>query len=349
LSFDNEYPSRYQYSMPRKARLDAPGAFHHIICRGIERRKIFYDDSDRDGILERLSAILGESRTACYAWALMPNHFHLLLKTGQTPMATLMRRLLTGYAVSFNRRHRRSGHLFQNRYKSILCQEDAYLLELVRYIHLNPLRAKIVADLKALDRYGYGGHSVLMGRCRADWQDTDYVLKLFGGPIRQARKLYREFVQKEARGGRRPELSGGGLVRSLGGWRAVEAMRSSGDRTVGDERILGDGDFVEAALAAGSERLERRSLLQAAGYDFERLAERVAVIFDMPLSEVLREGKYARTVAARSLFCYWANRELGITTVELSRRLNLAQPTVSQSVERGERVAAEKRVTLLSK
>jgi REP element-mobilizing transposase RayT len=322
---------------------------HHIICRGIERRKIFYDDSDRDGILERLSAILGESRTACYAWALMPNHFHLLLKTGQTPMATLMRRLLTGYAVSFNRRHRRSGHLFQNRYKSILCQEDAYLLELVRYIHLNPLRAKIVADLKALDRYGYGGHSVLMGRCRADWQDTDYVLKLFGGPIRQARKLYREFVQKEARGGRQPELSGGGLVRSLGGWRAVEAMRSSGDRTVGDERILGDGDFVEAALAAGSERLERRSLLQAAGYDFERLAERVAVIFDMPLSEVLREGKYARTVAARSLFCYWANRELGITTVELSRRLNLAQPTVSQSVERGERVAAEKRVTLLSK
>ena len=106
---------------------------------------------------------------------------------------------------------------------------------------------------------------------------------------------------------------------------------------------------MEAALAAGSERLERRSLLQAAGYDFERIAERVAVIFDMPLSEVLREGKYARTVAARSLLCYWANRELGITTVELARRLNLAQPTVSQSVERGERLAAEGQVTLLSK
>jgi chromosomal replication initiation ATPase DnaA len=118
---------------------------------------------------------------------------------------------------------------------------------------------------------------------------------------------------------------------------------------LGDERILGDGDFVEGALAAGSERLERRSLLKAAGYDFERIAERVAVIFDMPLSEVLREGKYARTVAARSLLCYWANRELGITTVELARRLNLAQPTVSQSVDRGERVAAERRVTLLSK
>ena len=138
--------------MPRKARLDAPGALHHIVVRGIERRKIFYDDSDRDDFLERLSAIQSWSRTACYAWALMPNHFHLLLKTGQTPIATLMRRLLTGYAVSFNLRHRRSGHLVQNRYKSILCQEDAYLLELVRYIHLNPLRAKIVADLKAIRR-----------------------------------------------------------------------------------------------------------------------------------------------------------------------------------------------------
>jgi REP element-mobilizing transposase RayT len=79
-------------------------------------------------------------------------HFHLLLRTGRTPIATVMRRLLTGYAVSHNRRHRRHGHLFQNRYKSILCQEDIYLLELVRYIHLNPIRAKLVSDIKALDK-----------------------------------------------------------------------------------------------------------------------------------------------------------------------------------------------------
>jgi len=128
--------------MPRKTRLDAPGALHHIVVRGIERRKIFRDDSDRDDFLERLSVILGESRTPCYAWALMPKHFHLLLKTGQTPISTLMRRLLTGYAVSFNLRHRRSGHLFQNRYKSILCREDAYLLELVRYIHVKRQAAR---------------------------------------------------------------------------------------------------------------------------------------------------------------------------------------------------------------
>jgi len=124
--------------MPRKARIDAPGALHHIIVRGIERRKIFKDDTDRINFLDRLCKVLSETGTKCFAWALIPNHFHLLLRTGPGGLASLMRRLLTGYAVSFNRRHKRHGQLFQNRYKSFICQEDAYLKELVRYIHLNP-------------------------------------------------------------------------------------------------------------------------------------------------------------------------------------------------------------------
>jgi REP element-mobilizing transposase RayT len=119
--------------MPRKARIDAPGALHHIIVRGIERQRIFSDDQDRDNFVERLGNIVTETQTFCFAWALIPNHAHILLRTGQTPLATIMRRLLTGYGVSYNRRHRRHGHLFQNRYKSILCQvadpplEERYL------------------------------------------------------------------------------------------------------------------------------------------------------------------------------------------------------------------------------
>lgn len=109
--------------MPRKARIDAPGALHHIIVRGIERRKIFLDDQDREDFVERLGGILTETHTCCLAWALIPNHAHFLFRTGPTPIATVMRRLLTGYAVFHNHRHRRHGHLFQNRYKSILCQE----------------------------------------------------------------------------------------------------------------------------------------------------------------------------------------------------------------------------------
>jgi REP element-mobilizing transposase RayT len=232
--------------MPRKARIDAPGALHHIIVRGIERRKIFYDDDDRDNFLERLGAILDDTRTPCFAWALLPNHAHILLKTGAAPIATVMRRLLTGYAVSFNHRHRRHGQLFQNRYKSILCQEDLYLLELVRYIHLNPLRAKLVADLKALDTYAYGGHSVMMGKNKQPGQDTDYVLKFYGNKRLAARRRYREFVTKGIDEGRKPDLVGGGLVRSAGGWAAVKALRKGFERIKGDERILGDGQFVEA-------------------------------------------------------------------------------------------------------
>jgi REP-associated tyrosine transposase len=102
--------------MPRQSRIDAPGALHHIIARGIERKTIFKDDVDRDNFLDRLETILTQTQTACFAWALIPNHFHLLLRTGTTTISNVMRRLLTGYAVSFNFRHRRHGHLFQNRY-----------------------------------------------------------------------------------------------------------------------------------------------------------------------------------------------------------------------------------------
>ena len=150
--------------MPRTARLDTPGLLHHIIIRGIERRRIFNDDKDRENFIQRLSTLLPETKTQCYAWYFLSNHAHFLLRSGPKGIAALMRRLLTGYAVSYNRRHKRHGQLFQNRYKSIICQEDSYLQELVRYIHLNPLRAKAVVDLKELDSYIYCGHSALMGK-----------------------------------------------------------------------------------------------------------------------------------------------------------------------------------------
>ena len=150
--------------MPRQPRLDAPGVLQHVMARGIERRKIFWDDKDRISFLERFAVILEETQTQCYAWSLIPNHFHLLLRTGPTPLKKVMGRLMTGYAVTFNKRHNRSGHLFQNRYKSVICEEDPYLLELIRYIHLNPLRAGLVKDLKELDKYPWTGHSTILGR-----------------------------------------------------------------------------------------------------------------------------------------------------------------------------------------
>lgn len=138
--------------MPRQPRLDAPGALHHIIGRGIDRTRIFRTDQDREDFLDRLSDLCMNGDLTVYAWALMPNHFHLLVRTGRQSISKSMRRLLTGYVVNFNLRHRRYGHLFQNRYKSIICEDDPYLLELTRYIHLNPLRAGLVGDLEGLSR-----------------------------------------------------------------------------------------------------------------------------------------------------------------------------------------------------
>jgi REP element-mobilizing transposase RayT len=325
--------------MPRKARIDAPGALHHVIARGIEKRDIFWDDHDRNNFLKRLGTIIEESGTRCYAWALLSNHCHLLLETGLSPIATVMRRLLTGYAVTFNRRHRRHGHLFQNRYKSILCQEEVYLKELVRYIHLNPLRAKIVDDLKQLDTYAFCGHSALMDRVKRSWQQVDKVLGMFSAKRHQARSRYRSFVEKGIHLGRRKDLTGGGLLRSAGGWLNVKALREAKIFYKSDERILGDSDFVENVLANANEQMERKCALQAAGLDLDGLAEIVSKITGVEPSRIFSPGKKRSRVRARSLLCFWANRELGITLAELSRRTRISPSSISMSVHRGEQIA----------
>ena len=333
--------------MPRKARIDAPGALHHIIIRGIEQRQIFRDNHDRDQFVQRLADNLSDTETPCYAWALIPNHVHLLLKTGLTPIATIMRRLLTGHAVYFNRRHRRYGHLFQNRYKSILCQEEPYLRELVRYIHLNPLRAKLVEDIRALDKYPYSGHSAVVGKVNRDWQQIDDVLEFFGIRKSDARKAYLQFVKKGILQGRRPELTGGGLLRSVGGWAALSALRGDAVRVKGDERILGDSDFVEAVLKEANEQLDRRYRLKAEGFDLDRVAQRVAAVMNIPLELVWEKSRRPQVVDARDLLCYWASKELAMSKTELAKRLNLTQPAVSIAVRRGEKIAREKQYQLI--
>lgn len=338
-----------EYFMPRKARIDAPGALHHIIVRGIEKRKIFNDDVDRNNFLDRLGRVLSETDTICFAWALIPNHFHLLLRTGACPLSTVMRRLLTGHAINFNRRHGRSGYLFQNRYKSILCQEDTYLLELVRYLHLNPIRAGQVVGIEALDTYPFCGHAVLMGEEERAWQDDAYVLSLFDKRRSVARRRYRRFLQKGILKGRRPEFSGGGLIRSHGGWTMIKSLRRTNRHLKGDERVLGDSDFVERVLNAADESLERRYLLKSKGFDVKKLADTVAMIFAIKPEEIFFPGKQPIKVQARSLFCYWAVRELGITMADLAPKLNISQPAVSLSVRRGEKIASENGYLLMDK
>ena len=335
--------------MPRKARIDAPGALHHIIVRGIDRCRIFRDNRDRNKFLERLGDILTDTDTPCYAWAFIPNHFHLLLKTGLTPIASVMRRLLTGHAVYFNRRHRRHGHLFQNRYKSILCQEETYLLELVRYIHLNPLRAGLVEDVEALSRYPYCGHSAVVGNIKTEWQLVDYVLGLFGKRKTEARKHYRRFVAKGVEQGQRSELTGGGLLRSVGGWAELAALRRGSDWVKSDERILGDSDFVDMVLRQADEHMEISYPLKSEGFEFDDIAECVAQVMDLPLEIVWEKSRRPQVVQARSLLCYWASNELGMRMTDIAIRLGLSQPTVSIAARRGEAIAKKNGYSLLDR
>jgi REP element-mobilizing transposase RayT len=333
--------------MPRLARLDAPDVLHHIIIRGIERRKIFRDEKDREEFVGRLSRLLPETQTACYAWALLPNHAHFLFRSGNVGISTLMRRLLTGYAVYFNHRYRRHGQLFQNRYKSIICQEDVYFKELVRYIHLNPLRAKVVSEIKGLNKYPYCGHSDLMGKKRREWYDGKYTLSFFGKTASDARKRYVSYVKEGIDQGRRPELVGGGLVRSLGGWSAVKKLRLKGqDRIKGDERILGDGDFVTVLLSEANETLDRRYELRGLGYDLEKIGQRVSEIYGIDKQDIYSRGRRKMQVEARDLLCYWAVRELGMTCTSVAQRLEMSQPGVGYAVGRGEKLAKKNKYQL---
>jgi putative transposase len=254
---------------------------------------------------------------------------------------------LTGYALWYNRKYRRHGHVFQNRFKSILCQEDAYLLELVRYIHLNPIRGRLVENLDGLGSYSYCGHSVLMGKVKHPWQETPWVLGMFGKDVGSARRAYRAFVEKGIGQGKREDLSGGGLLRSAGGWEGVRVLREEKIYQKNDERILGDGDFVTRVLAFAEEAMEKRYALRSSGMDLAGVAVRVSDLTGLKPEEVWAAGKYRRIVDARSLLCYWAVRELGVPMSSLARKLGISIPSVSDSVTRGKKIAETKGLFLL--
>jgi len=315
--------------MARQPRLDTPGALHHVIGRGIERATLFRTDADRNDFLDRLADLCVDGNLMVYAWSLLSNHFHLLVRTGRQPISKSMKKLLTGYVVKFNLRHKRCGHLFQNRYKSIICEEDPYLLELTRYIHLNPLRAGIVGDLEELRHYRWAGHSVIMGRVERGWQDIGTVLAYFGKG-RDAVKKYEQFVQEGISQGRRPDLVGGGLIRSLGGWSQVLSLRRRGIKIASDERILGRVEFIRRILSEAEEREKETLRLSQKKPDLTTVARRVIEAEGIGESE-LRSGMRKREVVrVRRMFCQLAVREMGYAGAEVARFLGVTTSSVNR-------------------
>ena len=324
--------------MPRQGRIDYPGAVHHVLVRGINHAAIFRDDDDRSRFLGKLSACLQLVPLACFAWALMPNHIHLFVRSNGGRLTALMHRLLTGYAGYFNHRHHRVGYLLQDRFKSILCDEKASFRKLVRYIHLNPLKAGLVKDIWELNRYPWCGHSVILGNQRADWQDVETVLALFGRTRGEALKAYMDYLLEGLLTGPEEDLEGGGVIRSAGGWQGFQALRKGGERYRGDERILGDSAFVKHALEIGEESLTHRCKKEYEGWTLQRLAQYVGKIIGTTESQ-LRSGK-RQTYAAKSraIFCCWASRNFGYRLTEIADYLGVTSPAVFYALQRGESI-----------
>jgi len=320
--------------MPRRARLDAPGTLHHVIVRGIEKRRIVNDVADRKSFVERLGELAAGTETSIYAWALMSNHAHILVRSSEIGLSGFMRRLLTGYAIYYNRRHRRWGHLFQNRYKSIICEEDAYFKELLRYIHLNPLRAKLVKSLSQLDRYRWSGHGVIMGKVKYDWQDRDYVLRWFGPKEGAAKKGYRTYVQKRIDQGRRPELVGGGLIRSSGGWSAVKALRRTGDRELSDERILGSGEFVEQIIKEAEARIKYQLPRLDQNQRIDELIAKICENEKVPVEEIKGGSRRRKASRVRAKIAIGLVKTHGVSLAEVARQLGVSTSAISKIIER---------------
>ncbi len=300
-----------------------------MIVRGVERRDIFRDDSDRQSFLDRFSNLLTLTETECLAWSLMTNHVHMLLRPTQGKLGNFMRRLLTGHAVTFNLRHHRTGHLFQNRYKSIVCEEDPYLLELVRYIHLNPLRAGLVKDMAELNGYPWSGHAVLMGIREMPGQNVEEVLGYFGKRTKAAREKFQEFVTDGISMGKRDELVGGGLKRAL-------KLRGDEEVTAYDDRILGGADFVEQ-LKQQKEIAEKLDVY----IPLTELIRRVAEFARVDPKELCQRGRKTTVSDTKGIICFLATRRLGYSGEAVAKALGITRSGVCRAASRGAVLAAD--------
>ncbi len=309
--------------MPRRARIDAPGILHHVMVRGIERRRIVKDDRDRSDFVSRMQRLAVETDTAIYAWALLSNHAHLLLRSSNYGLPRFMGRLLTGYVVTFNRRHHRCGHLFQNRYKSIVCEDELYFCELVRYIHLNPLRANLVSDLAELESFPWCGHAVLLGKKILECQDLDAVLSRFGSKV-GAQHAYRQFVADGVEQGRRPEFSGSGVE------------ETDGSQGASDRRILGSSDFTEHILMETSGSNETRPRGPLSGVDLGQLVRQMCDLAQISVEEIRSGSRRAKVTELRAKIVLELVKVRGVSQTETARQLGVSLSAVSKLVRKAE-------------
>lgn len=305
--------------MARPLRITYPGACYHVAARGNERKPIFRDDQDRQRFLDRLAAVVQRYRTTIHAYVLMRNHYHLLVETPDGNLSEAVRQLNAVYTQDFNRRYRRVGHLFQGRYKSVLVDKDAYLIEVSRYIHLNPVR---VGEVVEPARYRWSSAAAYVGqRAGPAWLTVAEVLAHFGRRRTDAQRAYRQFLRDGVRTGVPSpwrQVVGQTL---LGTPEWVERMRQ---RTAG--RHLG-----EEIAAAG--QLRPRPTLPAV-LDAVSRAARVSL-------DDIRRPWSSRGGWARPVAIYLAWEACGLAQREIGPNFGVGYFAVSKAIRRAEQLARE--------
>ena len=287
--------------MARKPRVEFEGAFYHVIVRGNQRQRIFRDDRDRLYYLGRVEHYRQRYRFNIYAYVLMSNHVHLLLETGATPLSKILQGIQFTYTQHYNRRYGTVGHLFQGRYKAILCDRDAYLLELVRYIHLNPVRLKNPEELAT---YRWSSHPAYLGRKGPVTVDTKVVLGELGNSAGQASKAYRKFIDE-----------GRGLGHEDRYYETV------------DQRFLGDENFIEKVVEQAPQVEIRFAGRQVR---FEKLLQAVAAVHDCGAKDLLAAGRQRLLARPRAQLAYLAREWCAMRATEIAHRLHRDPSMVSR-------------------
>ena len=308
--------------MPRKPRIEYPGAFYHVIIRGNQKQRIFKDESDRQKYLLLLTAYKNRTGSRIYAYTLMHNHVHLLIETGGIPLSKVMQGLNQTYTMYYNRKYRTVGHLFQGRYKAILCDRDAYLLGLLKYIHRNPLRAKIA---ERLDAYPWSSHHAYTGRDNPlGIVDTDQVLQMFSESKTRARRKYREFMAD------RETLDRHAVYATI------------------DQRLQGDEQFLDEVQKLTEQQVGRGR--KGKEYSLERISDVVAGETGVGLAEMLSDTRRRRVAEARRLVSILAV-ESGYKKAEIARYLQKDPAAVTQYVRDagGRKEETEKLLQMLEK
>src|SRR3990172_867170 len=287
--------------MARKPRVEFDGAFYHVIVRGNQRQRTFQDDRDRVAYLQRIEHYRQRYGFRLYAYVLMSNHVHLLLETKGVALSKIMQGIQASYTQSYNRRRRKAGHLFQGRYKAILCDRNAYLLELVRYLHLNPGRLREPEDPW---RYRWSSHGAYLGKASPVKLDTQEILSQFGSRLDAARRAYLGFMEDGMTQGHEEKY-----YQTL------------------DQRFLGDERFVREV----AERSEAKEVeIKGKKVGFARLLQAVCTMHRVESKVLLKAGRQRQWVALRAQLVYLAREWCGLTAKELAGRLHRDASMISR-------------------